>query len=200
MGKLEQKQKEKRKKIVNAATKLFAFNGYSDTTISKIAKEAGISFGSVFTYFETKELLFETIILEPLQNMKKQLYNLPEGPITATKLKEMTSNHVDIFIKQRIYLQLIQQVIGQPEKFPKLFKQIDILYEDWVQKLAQFIKQCQEEQLLLPGEPEGVSRGYISFLIGMRLTLAESATPQVWNYFYIMANRVLGLKETANEI
>src|SRR5690606_20563658 len=122
---------------MNAATKLFAFTGYNDTTISKIAKEAGISFGSVFTYFETKELLFETIILEPLQNMKEQLYNLPEGPITEAKLKMMTSNHVDIFIKQRIYLQLIQQVLGQPEKFPKLFKQIDILYEDWVQKLAE---------------------------------------------------------------
>lgn len=43
--------------IVNTAIKLFAASGYSATTTSQIAKEAGVSEAIIFKYFKNKENL-----------------------------------------------------------------------------------------------------------------------------------------------
>lgn len=45
--------------ILNAAMKLFAKHGYNNTSISAIAKEANISKGLIYNYFESKDILLE---------------------------------------------------------------------------------------------------------------------------------------------
>jgi AcrR family transcriptional regulator len=53
---------KKRGLIINTALKLFADNGYHSTPISKIAKDAGISKGLIYNYFESKEDLIISIM------------------------------------------------------------------------------------------------------------------------------------------
>ncbi len=55
-------REEKRDLIINTALRLFANNGYYSTPISKIAKEAGISKGLMYNYFESKEDLLISIM------------------------------------------------------------------------------------------------------------------------------------------
>lgn len=45
-------------KILIAATELFLKEGYANTNIRKIAKAAGVSSGTIYTYFNDKETLF----------------------------------------------------------------------------------------------------------------------------------------------
>ena len=53
---------QKRKKIIDKAWELFAKNGYEETKIEDITRELGVSKGSFYTYFETKdELLYEIL-------------------------------------------------------------------------------------------------------------------------------------------
>ncbi len=49
--------------IMQAALELFAHQGYSGTSISAIAKEAGVSKGLIYNYYPSKEALLEAIIL-----------------------------------------------------------------------------------------------------------------------------------------
>lgn len=49
----KQKQ-ETRKRILEAAQKLFDEQGFFDTSPTDIAKEAGVAYGSVYSHFETK--------------------------------------------------------------------------------------------------------------------------------------------------
>lgn len=59
---------QKRKKIVDKAWELFAKNGYEETKVEDITKDLGISKGSFYTYFATKdELLYEV-----LEKIKKE--------------------------------------------------------------------------------------------------------------------------------
>jgi AcrR family transcriptional regulator len=54
----------KKGKILNAAIKIFAEKGYYYATIAEIAKEAGISTGLIYSYFENKlDLLLSVILL-----------------------------------------------------------------------------------------------------------------------------------------
>lgn len=49
---------EKRERIINAALKEFARNGYDKASTNEIIKEADISKGSLFNYFNNKKELF----------------------------------------------------------------------------------------------------------------------------------------------
>ncbi len=53
---------ERRESVLGAAKKEFASKGYRDSNINTIAKEAGISIGSLYSYFVSKEDLFLCIL------------------------------------------------------------------------------------------------------------------------------------------
>ncbi|MFF2484724.1 TetR/AcrR family transcriptional regulator [Paenibacillus sp. NPDC058071] len=53
---------DRRKQTVEAAAKSFAMFGYKATTMDLIAKLAGVGKGTIYTFFATKEELFEEII------------------------------------------------------------------------------------------------------------------------------------------
>ncbi|QGU95390.1 TetR family transcriptional regulator [Clostridium bovifaecis] len=51
-------EQEKRERIINAALKEFARNGYEKASTNEIIKEANISKGSLFNYFKSKKELY----------------------------------------------------------------------------------------------------------------------------------------------
>jgi AcrR family transcriptional regulator len=57
------KSEDKRNAIMEAATRVIAAQGLGAPTM-KIAEEAGVANGSLFTYFETKSELFNALYLE----------------------------------------------------------------------------------------------------------------------------------------
>ncbi|MDR1542801.1 MAG: TetR/AcrR family transcriptional regulator, partial [Prevotellaceae bacterium] len=57
----EKIRNEKRQLIKQTALSLFAENGYETTSISEIAKKAGISKGLMYNYFTSKEELLQII-------------------------------------------------------------------------------------------------------------------------------------------
>lgn len=60
-----------RKRIVEAANKLFSEKGYRDTTMDEIASNLGISKAAMYRYFESKEELFKAITEIILRSVKQ---------------------------------------------------------------------------------------------------------------------------------
>ena len=58
----EEDKSRRRDEILAAAKKVFARNGFHDTTIADIAKEAELAYGSVYWYFDSKDDLFRQLI------------------------------------------------------------------------------------------------------------------------------------------
>ncbi len=54
-------KEDTRSRIIKAATKLFAENGYQQTTIAEIAKMVGLAEGSIYEHFRGKEDILLTI-------------------------------------------------------------------------------------------------------------------------------------------
>lgn len=61
---MRKKDDEKLRNIKKAVIKLILEEGFHGTSISKIAKEAGVSPATVYIYYENKELMFQDIYLE----------------------------------------------------------------------------------------------------------------------------------------
>lgn len=73
--------------IVDAALKVFSRKGYADTRMADIAREAEMSYGLVYHYFENKEKLFDAIVEEWWTGFYNELEKLQKKPVpTEEKL------------------------------------------------------------------------------------------------------------------
>jgi len=60
-------------RILAAARKLFLKNGFEETDMKAIAKEAEIAVGTIYNYYESKAALYERIISDNWEKTKEQL-------------------------------------------------------------------------------------------------------------------------------
>jgi AcrR family transcriptional regulator len=63
----EKIRKQSRTRILAAARKLFARQGYEATTMQQVVREAGTSIGNAYFYFENKEELVKALVEEGLR-------------------------------------------------------------------------------------------------------------------------------------
>ena len=100
--------RENRKfQIMETALELFANQGYYATSISMIAKKAGISKGLMYNYFSSKEELVKTIIYIGFE----QIINLMDQDRNG----EMSSDEIEYFINESFAM------VEQNFQFWKLF-------------------------------------------------------------------------------
>ena len=66
-------EKEKQERIINAALKEFARNGYDKASTNEIDKEAEIAKGSLFSYFNNKKELY-LFLLDYVMKLIDQIY------------------------------------------------------------------------------------------------------------------------------
>src|ERR1700754_1086281 len=75
---------DKRDRILQAAVKVFARNGFHATRVSEVAKAAGVADGTIYLYFESKEellfSLFEDRVSRLLRFMKDELPKQADAP------------------------------------------------------------------------------------------------------------------------
>ena len=62
-------QPDKRERILKAAIKVFAKNGFYATRVSEIAKAAGVADGTIYLYFKNKDDVLITIFQDGLEQL-----------------------------------------------------------------------------------------------------------------------------------
>lgn len=64
---------ERRKRVFDAAVEEFSSKGFNAANVNTIAKNAGISIGSIYSYFDSKEELFLAVLDHCLETMYRLL-------------------------------------------------------------------------------------------------------------------------------
>jgi AcrR family transcriptional regulator len=78
--------RDKRRAIIEAARELFASQGYEDTTIAEIAREAGVAVGTVYLYFANKH----DILVEVCLALNAEIAQVIQSPaILALPLRQV---------------------------------------------------------------------------------------------------------------
>ena len=96
---------EKRKKILDAGLRLIGQKGFYHTTTADIAREAGVSTGIVYRYFENKKDIFITAFSEDIGQMSQRFLLLLEKLTSKEELKERLVPMLHFFadyVKSRI--------------------------------------------------------------------------------------------------
>ena len=71
----------RREQIVGAATRVFAEKGFGRATTREVAREAGVSEGTIYNYFEDKDALLMAI-LDRLNETERRAEDFEEGMAT----------------------------------------------------------------------------------------------------------------------
>jgi len=64
---------DKRRRILDAALKVFAARGYHGTAVPEVAEEAGVGTGTLYRYFETKEALVNEVYRDAKARLRAAL-------------------------------------------------------------------------------------------------------------------------------
>jgi AcrR family transcriptional regulator len=103
----QQYEHAQRERIVGGATHAFARDGYAATTIDQIGRELGLSKGSIYTYFGSKEDLFVASLQSIYDNRFEALTTAfaADDPIeekfrkVLEKLADIVSPRDDVFAR-----------------------------------------------------------------------------------------------------
>jgi TetR/AcrR family transcriptional regulator, fatty acid metabolism regulator protein len=74
---------DKRRLILDAAVRVFARRGFHHCRVSDVADEAGVAYGLVYHYFDSKEEILNTLFLERWQVMLEEIAAIDREPISA---------------------------------------------------------------------------------------------------------------------
>jgi AcrR family transcriptional regulator len=108
--------------IVEAARKCFVLNGFAATRIEDVGRQAGVSKGTVYLYYETKEALFEAVI-------RANVLPVIDSVIEAIRADETTPAPKQLeYIARTMYREivgterrrLLHLVIAEGPRFPWL--------------------------------------------------------------------------------
>ncbi len=129
----------KKKMILEKAFELLRKNGYTDTKVEDITKALGISKGSFYTYFKTKEeLLCE--LLEDIKKSEMEKYSKVE-------IDENPRKTLENFVKERFksFLELLNNVdIGVVRSFTQ-----NTIAGEFHEEMTKFFKSFLKENILL---------------------------------------------------
>jgi len=86
---------EKQGMIIDAALEVFRERGYANARMADIARRAGVSYGLVYHYFGSKEVLFDLIV----ESWWNGLYSMMEREIAAeVAFPEKLVNIIEFFL------------------------------------------------------------------------------------------------------
>jgi AcrR family transcriptional regulator len=89
------KSEGKRNAILEAATRVFAERGLAAAPTSEISKRAGVAEGTLFTYFESKDHLINSLYREiKLELADAMMSDFPRKQNVRTKLKHVWNRYV----------------------------------------------------------------------------------------------------------
>jgi len=96
---------EKRLAVAHAAAELIFQQGYNETSISQIAKKAGIGKSTVYDYFSTKDEIILFLLDEPLGEVRSRAEGIEaETGTPAERLSRILEMHLDVLLRDKAFI------------------------------------------------------------------------------------------------
>ena len=170
---------DKRDRILRAAIKVFAKNGFYATRVSEIAKAAGVADGTIYLYFKNKDDVLISIFEDGIQQLLKILREVAESDVPVEhRITKIIELQLGLLEDQRDLAEVITVNLRQSSR---LLKQYGTpLFMEYIDVIAGVIEQGQAEGVFREDlQPRVVARALFGALDGLLLTWAlGEADPQ----------------------
>lgn len=144
------RKEAKREKILDAAIVEIARGGYYDTTVSAIARRAGVADGTIYLYFENKEAVLVSIFERAMQRFIEEGTERLVGREDAeSKLRGVVELHLSVLGRDRDLAVIFQVELRHSLHFLDLFSRSRM--REYLALIAGVVAQGQREGLFRDG-------------------------------------------------
>jgi AcrR family transcriptional regulator len=147
LSKRDRQREERREQILEAALAVFSQKGYHATNVSDVAARAGVSQGTIYWYFESKEALFNSALLSVFEDFGTTSLAAVEECETASEKLSRLAQSMQVFAEGAEGLFTLFVGYWASSSRPEEISQV------WVDLLTEF------KSVLVGIIEEGVRRG-----------------------------------------
>ena len=109
----------KRRQILEGARRVFLAAGFDGASMGEIARAAGVSKGTLYVYFDSKETLFEALTLSERSTLAEAVFRLDEhDPDVSAVLHRLGLSLLQAMVEPD-HISSVRMVIGAADKFPR---------------------------------------------------------------------------------
>ncbi|WP_332304615.1 TetR/AcrR family transcriptional regulator [Rhizobium sp. GR12] len=153
--------------ILDAAFEEFTKRGFTATRVEDIAGRVGVTKGTVYVYFETKEALFEAMIEHvsvPFQHAFRAYARTSDDPVEELRL--LLEFLFDAFVDNRRMRELFRFVVAEGAKFPDLIdRHHDVLMAPVLERIHTILEDGVAKKRFRANPPE-LAKVVMSPMIG----------------------------------
>jgi TetR/AcrR family fatty acid metabolism transcriptional regulator len=163
---------DKRDRILKAAIKVFAKNGFYATRVSEIAKTAGVADGTIYLYFKNKDDVLITIFEEGIGRLLTILREVAESDEPfERRITRIIELQLGLLEEQRDLAEVITVNLRQSSRLLKQYAAP--LFMQYIDVIAGVVREGQEEGAFRPDlNPRVVARSLFGAIDAILLTWA----------------------------
>ncbi len=171
MRRTKEEAEKTRLKVIEAALTLFSRNGYSNTTLAMIAKEAGYSRGPIYWHFKNKDDLYQAVLAysqEPLEALVAEAAS-HQQPLQA--IERFASRWLELLVEDAWFRQSFEILLNKTELTEALaptLKRERKLTRRIIDALSVLVAEAQRQSLLPAAQsPESLALLIYTQLMGV---------------------------------
>jgi AcrR family transcriptional regulator len=110
----------KRSQIIEGARAVFLAQGFDAASMGEIARKAGVSKGTLYVYFDSKERLFEAVVEDERRGQAEQVFSLDASDADVGAVLTRLGKAFVAFLCQPEAISPVRTVISIAERMPEL--------------------------------------------------------------------------------
>ncbi|OGB28813.1 MAG: hypothetical protein A3F78_07290 [Burkholderiales bacterium RIFCSPLOWO2_12_FULL_61_40] len=159
-----ERQQSKRQHILDAAVRCFIRSGFHQTRTAEICREAHMSPGNLFHYFDSKEAIIAAVVVEGPNELGALLERASSAPDLFAALLEAIDQQLAL-LTQSAYTRLSLEAIAEAVRNPAVFAAVSAHEADKKTALVRLLQMGVERQHLALHTPAPRAADWILLLL-----------------------------------
>lgn len=135
---------DNKKKIIEAASELVAEGGISRTSLRSICDKAGISMGTLYYHYRTKNLILADILRQSLSGPRWLADEIEHGGLTREeafdKLMNALRGRIEKLAASKVYTHMLDEALSGNEVLTEIVQEQNDTWIDALEEIIAFIK------------------------------------------------------------
>jgi AcrR family transcriptional regulator len=135
----------RRQEILQAALRCFARNGFHETTIQDIAREASVSHGAIYRYFATKDDIVEAASQRDRRARARRFAEAEQAGTPLDVIDRLLAGYITRYWPQQdLQPKLRTQLLGEAVRNPRIRQVVHTHRGEVIDRMSAIIRRAQQ--------------------------------------------------------
>uniref|UniRef100_A0A831ZWG7 TetR/AcrR family transcriptional regulator n=1 Tax=Desulfacinum infernum TaxID=35837 RepID=A0A831ZWG7_9BACT len=154
------KNSDKRRRILDAAVKVFAEKGFFQARVSDIARLAGVADGTIYLYFKNKDDLLISIFEEKMKEINVKFRDaLATEKDPVQRFRRLIAMHLAGFQAYPELAAVLQVELRQSSRFMREYKKVEL--KNYLDLMGDVVREGQHQGVFRQDIPLGLVKRFV---------------------------------------